>query len=663
MKSHTVGAIAIWALTTLSNTAYARTTSAEERLANLKYKDFNYPRRAHTHGLDENQVDLGYEIHEAENDDHFLAFRNIPYAEPPVEENRFQPPIPPQTVRENVNNGSVDHKCPQAQVGWFPIEQEFLQGFGKLLDPKWRKKIDPKDYGAMPAPVEGVHEDCLTLDVIVPKRVWENRGNDDSEPAAVIVGIYGGGFIFGWKDQYANPAGLLKRAGADQWGDVIYVAMNYRLGAFGWLGGDQLIEDGGTPNLGLRDQRFAIEWARNYISRFGGDPERMTVIGQSAGASSILHHITAGGGQGFKPRFQKAIIQSAGFFPQPDPAHNDRIYQQYLNLTGATNFDELVKLDSDVLQDANAKMTFNSPYGIFNFGPTIDGDYVPDLPGKLLAEHKNHEGISLMVGHMANDGLLFTPPWIRTNVQLREHAAKMYPGIAESVKRKITELYKINWWIELAQQKIAIVSDFLDDIAIQCNSYYLTEAALTANTPAPVFRYSFNALPAIHGYDTGYTYYPSPSPFGKVNETLAEYFQQSIVDFARAGFPGLDDEEGKQVWDIYSGDDRKVMNLGKPGQKKLDFGYSMGVDLMDRWVRGNTSTNLVFWTHPDTKVKTFYDPRQPNQHRDGFAAIPLEGAPLPEGWEVVGREVDGRKDVVYLDHNTHTSTNVDPRGA
>lgn len=582
MRSQGFGLVAISALTLLSSTVAAKPRSRADHTANLKYKDFVYPRRAHTRALEDNQVDLGYEIHEAtEEIDDFLAFRNIPYAESITEENHFLPPYWPQAINDDVNKGELDHKCPQAQVGWVPFAKEFLESFQGVLDYKWRKEIKPEDYGEMPPPIDGVHEDCLTLDVIVPKSVWENRNKVDSDPVAVIINIYGGGFIFGWKDQYSKPEGLLKAADGDEYGKVIYVAMNYRMGAFGWLGGPQYMADGGTPNLGLHDQRFAMEWVQRYIAGFGGDPDRVTVMGQSAGASSILHHITAGNGVDYKPAFQKAIIQSAGFFPQPDPAYDDRIYQKYLELTGASNLDELVKVNTSVLQHANARMTFDSPYGIFNFGPTVDGDFVGDLPSKLLAENKNHEGIALLVGHMAYDGLLFTPPWIRTNEQLRTHSAKMYPSIPDSVRTQITALYPINWWAELAQKKLAIVSDFLDDIAIQCNSYYLTEAALTAHAPAPVYRYAFNSLPAIHGYDIGYTFYPTPSGLGAANETLARFFQQSLVDFARAGIPGLD-AEGGDAWEPYDGTSRRVMNLGTPGQAKPDFAHARGDDPMDR---------------------------------------------------------------------------------
>lgn len=84
--------------------------------------------------------------------------------------------------------------------------------------------------------------------------------------------------------------------------------------------------------------------------------------------------------------------------------------------------------------------------------------------------------------------------------------------------------------------------------------------------------------------------------------------------------------------------------------------------LPEGWTRGTTpSMNQQFWVHAATNIKTYYDPRQPNPHQHGFAPIPVEGESLPEGWEVVGREVDGRKDVAFLDHNTHTSTNIDPR--
>lgn len=181
--------------------------------------------------------------------------------------------------------------------------------------------------------------------------------------------------------------------------------------------------------------------------------------------------ITAGGGSpDYTPKFQRAVLQSPGFFPQPNASHDDFIYSEFLRLTGADDLDGLVKLKSSILQEANAKMTYDSPYGIFNFGPTVDLDYVPDLPSKLLADsEKRHKGIGLLVGHTSYDGLLFTPPWIRSNAGLRAHAKKLYPGITQRALDYMDEHYRIRqnqptfpWLPYLAQVKIAIVSDFLD---------------------------------------------------------------------------------------------------------------------------------------------------------------------------------------------------------
>ena len=93
---------------------------------------------------------------------------------------------------------------------------------------------------------------------------------------------------------------------------IIFVSFNYRLGAFGWLSGPTLQSDG-TANAGLYDQRLALQWVQDNIHTFGGDPNRVTVIGESAGGGSILHQITAFGGfQGPVP-FQQGVLQSPGF--------------------------------------------------------------------------------------------------------------------------------------------------------------------------------------------------------------------------------------------------------------------------------------------------------------------------------------------------------------
>ena len=96
-------------------------------------------------------------------------------------------------------------------------------------------------------------------------------------------------------DKYTTPGGLLELS--DEIGDdgpIVYVSMNYRLGAFGWSSGPSFEAAGGVSNVGLYDQRMALEWVRHYIHLFGGDGDDITVIGESAGGSSIMHQITVG---------------------------------------------------------------------------------------------------------------------------------------------------------------------------------------------------------------------------------------------------------------------------------------------------------------------------------------------------------------------------------
>lgn len=103
--------------------------------------------------------------------------------------------------------------------------------------------------------------------------------------------IYGGGYVFGDKSGINGgpPAGLLQRSNDS----VIYISLNYRVGAFGFLSGPTFQSfPNTTANAGLHDQRFALRWVQKYIHLFGGDPNRVTVFGESAGAGGIMHQIT-----------------------------------------------------------------------------------------------------------------------------------------------------------------------------------------------------------------------------------------------------------------------------------------------------------------------------------------------------------------------------------
>lgn len=103
--------------------------------------------------------------------------------------------------------------------------------------------------------------------------------------------IHGGGFIWSSKhspEDAPNPSGLLKAAQFDGSDGFVYVSINYRLGAFGFLNGQTLLEAGGTPNVGLHDQRLALQWVQDYIHLFNGDPEQVTIGGGTLSVTEPL---------------------------------------------------------------------------------------------------------------------------------------------------------------------------------------------------------------------------------------------------------------------------------------------------------------------------------------------------------------------------------------
>lgn len=201
----------------------------------------------------------------------FLAFRGIPYAAPPVNELRFAPPQPPAKRDEVLDASEFGSLCPQAE-----------SPFGKA----------------------SLDEDCLYLNIYTPK---------DEGDYPVMVWIHGGAFIFGsGSDEGYDPARLVAEG-------VVLVTLNYRLGALGFLAHADLSKERpevGSGNYGLMDQQQALRWIQDNIENFGGDPNNVTIFGESAGGHSVLSHIASPAAEGL---FHKAIVQSGSYNPGQMP--------------------------------------------------------------------------------------------------------------------------------------------------------------------------------------------------------------------------------------------------------------------------------------------------------------------------------------------------------
>ena len=144
--------------------------------------------------------------------------------------------------------------------------------------------------------------------------------------------------------------------------------MGKKLGVFGFLGGPSLRASGGVSNAGLLDQRLAFQWVQKYIHLFGGDPRRVTVAGESAGAASIVHHITAHGGRGESPPFQQALMQSAGWNPSIDSSHLETLFHRFLKMLKVKTLQQARRVPSIDLRNANSLMAYPLGFGELGFG-------------------------------------------------------------------------------------------------------------------------------------------------------------------------------------------------------------------------------------------------------------------------------------------------------
>ncbi|KAJ5261063.1 hypothetical protein N7478_011658 [Penicillium angulare] len=494
-------------------------------------------------------VDLGYELHQASSfnsESGLYNFSNIRYAAPPVGDLRFRAPVSPAKNRSQIQNGTVGRICPQANGIWIEnIMPAFLLSI--IEGTTFNQSTNISSYPYVPQPQDSrTTEDCLFLDVVVPKKVF-NRSQSHGRQywkkkklAPVLVWIYGGGYVSGDKN-LEDPSGLVERSTVNGDG-VVYVAMNYRLGAFGWLGGDTL-QASGTANAGLHDQRFALEWIYKNIHLFGGDRDRVTVIGESAGGGSIMHQITAYGGAAGPAPFQQAIVQSPGWVPVPDKKQPEDTLQQFLGILNVSTIDEARGLSSKRLIAANAyQVATKSPWGELVYTPVVDGTFVPKLPGQLLKEGKYDHNLSVMVGNNANDGIMFTSPDSVKSDYLSKMLKEYYPFIQQNITDYSLDVlypavYNGSYPYTNSLERTAFL---IQESIFECNTEYLDWAY-----DAKTFAYEFSVPPALHGQDTLYTFYNKGkqgnqgglSGLDVHNETIAFVMQDYFTSFAQSGIP------------------------------------------------------------------------------------------------------------------------------
>ncbi|KAL8949240.1 MAG: hypothetical protein Q9222_004639, partial [Ikaeria aurantiellina] len=461
---------------------------------------------------------------------------------PPLGNLRWAKPIPPQQSNSSIGNGTPGRICPGVVPTWLGVGGQFLEAYVKN-EPFDFDSVNKSFYAGLesakpPLQDPRTTEDCLFLDVIVPRKTFEGTGRLKNSTAGspVLVWIYGGGFSYSDKTGYGNPAGLIRASNMSQAEEVIFVAFNYRLGVLGWLAGSSL-QANGTANVGLYDQRLALEWVQSNIHLFGGDPSRVTVMGESAGGASVLLQITAfGGSQGPAP-FQQAIIQSPAWVADIGVDQQENLLSDFLKLLDVSTIQEARQLDSATLIQANHELVGNSPYGTFIADPVVDGNFIPDQPSSLFHSNAFDQNVKVMHGHQLKEGVVFTRPYAMNDSAFSALTQFWLPNANSSVLTHIAEvLYPPTFDGTLPyKNQLDRAITFVSEYIVTCHNDMLNMAFRNET-----YGYQFSVPPAVHAQDTDYTFYNGPGavdPYMTYNVTVAQTLQQYITSFAIEGTP------------------------------------------------------------------------------------------------------------------------------
>ena len=297
-----------------------------------------------------------------------VSWKGIPYAQPPVGVLRFRPPQPPQV--------------------WSGIYEATAFGPMAMQPPR------------MPAELLrrlSMSEDCLTLNI------WSPGADEQLRP--VLVWIHGGGWLIG-------SGRLHDGTSLATVGDVVVVTLNYRLGPFGFLhlaelGGEEYAASG---NCGILDQVAALQWVQKNIAAFGGDPHRVTVFGESAGAMSIGTLLALPAAQGL---FQQAILQSGTIGPVKSRNEATTLARTFLQMldVGPDTLSSLEHIPAErLVEAASALPDWQGTTGageVIHFAPVIDGILLPQPPLQAIAGGAAKH-IPIIVG-TTKDECLFYP--------------------------------------------------------------------------------------------------------------------------------------------------------------------------------------------------------------------------------------------------------------
>jgi len=459
------------------------------------------------------------------------VFRGIPYAAPPKGERRWKSPQPVEPwegVRECTEWGFSCVHVP------YPPDSMWT-------GPEWG---DPAEQD----------EDCLHLNV------WTAAESAD-EKRPVMVWIHGGSLKHESGSVGAYGGANLARKG------VVAMTINYRLGPFGYLAHPELTQESdhqSSGNYGILDQIAALEWVQRNIAAFGGDPDRVTIFGESAGSWSVNFMVASPLARGL---FHRAIGQSgAGFGPM---VHLDRersgrrsAEQTGVAFAGVLGIDdEPASLEAMRAVPATEILTKFAEVPEAYVGPNVDGWVFPDEIHTIFEQGRQNR-VPVIVGSNADEGSMYAGPNAPATVEdFRLSAQKRYGDFADD----FLEAYPVDSDTDVRDAFVASVGDAIFTWEMRM------WARMTATVDADAWLYHFTRVPPIaesdfygshHGAEIVYvignfhlaSFIPEPED-KELTETMSSYW----VNFAMTGDPN---SEGLPEWPAYDVESEAFMEFG-----------------------------------------------------------------------------------------------------
>ncbi len=459
-------------------------------------------------------------------EDGLEIFKGIPYAESSLGDLRFRPPVAKKVWTDVLDATRYGHCA--------------FQAYSQLEE--WFGKLQPES------------EDCLNLNIWTPSA--------DKKKRPVMFWIHGGAFtIGGGIDPIYDGSALAKR------GDVVVVTINYRLGMFGYL-----YVPGKTINVGQFDQILALKWVQDNIEFFGGDPNNVTIFGESAGGYAV---ITLSAMPAAKGLFHKVIAQSAPFI---DPRINDITTKKLMREFGLKrgDIDGLRKIPAEKIIEGQNKYFEKNAIDILALRPLIDGDTIPIHPLKAF-RNGDCKHLDFMIGTNLDEFKLFSaldPNAFNVSDSDMEKLLIGYLGtlgIDNDRSKLILNTYKEAREGKYSTDPKEIMSALITDAIFRISTIRLLEAQSPhqPNTYNYMFTWQTPVLDGIlgacHALELPFVFgnldLPHMDNFvGKnTNKALSEKMMDAWIAFARTGNPN---HEGLPDWSSYDTEKRTTMFFG-----------------------------------------------------------------------------------------------------